>query len=129
MRITCDAYIEPSSQGARLGRAQNFRPAVCKGTSIAVDRDEVRRVLAQRATLGSGAVQRVRVPPPAALWLSPRAVSRPPRFAGRALLPRAAPALALLTLRRRVRHRRETCVSLWASRPATGRIWCPRWTT
>jgi hypothetical protein len=43
MRITCDAYIEPSSQGARLGRAQNFRPAVCKGTSIAVDRDEVRR--------------------------------------------------------------------------------------
>ena len=51
MRITCDAYIEPSSQGARLGRAQNFRPAVCKGTSIAVDRDEVRRVLAQRATL------------------------------------------------------------------------------
>jgi hypothetical protein len=43
MRIPCDAYIEPSSQSARPGRAQNGRPAVCKGTSIAVDRDEVRR--------------------------------------------------------------------------------------
>jgi hypothetical protein len=58
MRITCDAYIEPSSQGARLGRAQNFRPTVCKGTSIAVDRDEVRRVFVPRATLVHGHVMR-----------------------------------------------------------------------
>ena len=58
MRIPCDAYIEPSSQSARPGRAQNCRPAVCKGTSIAVDRDEVRRVLAQRATLVNGHVMR-----------------------------------------------------------------------
>ena len=43
MRIPCDAYIEPWSQGARAGRAHSsLRPAVAKGSSVAVDRDEVK---------------------------------------------------------------------------------------
>lgn len=44
MKIPCDAYIEPQSVRGRQQQFSQLRPAVCKSTSVAVDRDEVRSI-------------------------------------------------------------------------------------